>query len=381
MKNDYSTLEVSPVHSGADLKAFMKLPWRLYENDPQWVPPLLGELEKVLTPGKHPFHEHADTALFLARLDGEVVGRVSASINHLYNEFHEAKVGNFGFFECIDDVTVARALLETAFDWNAERGMTTLMGPMNFSTNEEFCSPGVLIDGFDTPPAVMMAHTPPYYAHLLEECGFTKAKDLLSYWLEGEEPPERLVKGVARIRKSQNVNIRPLNMKDLDGEIEKIKEVYNAAWERNWGFVPMTEAEFDHMAKSMKPIVVPELCAIAEIEGEPVAFALELPDLNRAFKHMDGRLLPFGWAKFLWHRRKIDSSRVLTLGVKPSHRHKGLDSMLIIHLFVEGNKAGYPRGECSWILEDNLPMRHGLERIGGYVYKTYRVYEKLIAPI
>jgi GNAT superfamily N-acetyltransferase len=381
MTNTYTELEVSPVSSRADLKAFMKLPWKIYQKDPHWVPPLLSELEKVLDPKQHPFHEHAETALFLARGNGEVVGRISASVNHLYNEFHEAKVGNFGFFECIDDLEVARALLDTTFEWNQQRHMTLLMGPMNFSTNEEFCSPGVLVDGFDHPPAVMMAHTPNYYSRLLEDCGFTKSKDLLSYWLAGEQPPERLVKGVARIKKAQNVVVRSLNMKDLDGEIERIKEVYNAAWERNWGFVPMTEAEFEHMAKSMKPVINPHLCAIAEIDGEPVGFGLELPDLNRAFKHMNGRLLPFGWAKFLWYKRKIDSARVLTLGVKPAHRQKGIDSMLIIHLYIEGNKAGFPKGECSWILEDNMPMRHGLERIGGYVYKTYRVYEKLIAPI
>ena len=381
MTNTYTELEVSPVTSRADLKAFMKLPWRIYKDDPQWVPPLLGELEKVLDKTKHPYHQHADSALFLARRNGEVVGRIAATVNHLYNEFHESKTGYFGFFESIDDVEVARALLDTAFEWNAQRGMTLLMGPMNWSTNEEFSSPGVLISGFEKPPAVMMSHTPPYYARLLEECGFTKSKDLVCYWLEGEEPPERLVKGVARIKKAQNVSVRSLNMKDMDGEIERIKEVYNAAWERNWGFVPMTEAEFEHMAKSIKPVVNPHLCAIAEIDGEPVGFALELPDLNRAFKHMNGRLLPFGWAKFLWHKRKIDSSRVLTLGVKPAHRQKGIDAMMMIFLFIEGNKYGFPRGECSWILEDNLPMRHALERIGGYVYKTYRVYEKLIAAL
>jgi GNAT superfamily N-acetyltransferase len=378
---DYTTLEVSPVTSRADLKTFMKMPWRIYEHDPHWVPPLLGELEKVLDPKKHPFHQHAETALFLARRNGEVVGRISASVNHLSNEFHEAKVGNFGFFECINDVSVARALLDTAFEWNAQRGMTSLQGPMNFSTNEEFCSPGVLIEGFDKPPSVMMAHTPPYYVQLLEDCGFSKAKDLLCYWLEGDKPPERFVKGLARINKAQNAVLRPLNMKDLDADIARVKEIYNAAWERNWGFVPMTDAEFDHMAKSMKPIVNPELCKIAEIDGEPVAFALELPDFNRAFKHMNGRLLPFGWAKFLWYKRKIDACRVMTLGVKPEHRRKGLEVMLMANLFVAGAKAGYPRGECSWILEDNLPMRHALERINGYVYKRYRVYEKSIAAL
>ena len=381
MTNTFTQLEVSPVNSKADLNAFMKLPWRIYQDDPHWVPPLLGELAKVLDRTEHPFHKHAEAAYFLARRNGEVVGRITASVNHLYNEFHEAKIGNFGFFECIDDVEVARALLETAFEWNEQRGMKVLQGPMSFSTNEEFCSPGVLIDGFDRPPAVLMAHNPPYYARLFEECGFSKSKDLLSYWLEGEEPPARLVKGLARIRKAQNVVVRSLDMKRLDEDIEKIKEIYNAAWERNWGFVPMTDEEFDYMAKSMKPVINPKLCAIAEIDGEPVAFGLELPDLNRAFKHMNGRLLPFGWAKFLWYKRKIDACRVITMGVKPTHRHKGLDTMLQVFLFIEGAKAGFPRGECSWILEDNLPMRHSIERIGAYVIKTYRVYEKLIAAI
>lgn len=374
----HSTLEVVPVNSKADLKAFMKLPWRIYQNDPQWVPPLLGELAKVLDRRKHPFHQHADAAYFIARRDGEVVGRITASINHLSNEFHGEKVGYFGFFECIDDIEVARALLGTAEDWIAERGMTSIQGPMNFSTNDEFSSPGVLIDGFDTPPVLMMSHNPPYYAKLLEQCGFTKAKDLLSYWVDMTEVSQHLVKGVARIGRSQNVVLRTLNMKDIEGEIGRIKEIYNSAWERNWGFVPMTEAEFDHMAASIKPIINPRLCILAEIAGEPVGFALQLPDYNKAFKHMNGRLFPLGWLKFLWYKRNIPSTRVITLGVKPEHRKKGLDSMMILQLHVESAKFGCPRGECSWILEDNMPMRRGLERIGGEVYKTYRVYEKTI---
>ncbi|HEX6559325.1 MAG TPA: GNAT family N-acetyltransferase [Longimicrobiales bacterium] len=354
----------------------MKLPWRIYQDDPQWVPPLLGELEKVLDRTKHPFHRHADVAYFLARKNGEVVGRITASINHLYNDFHDTRIGNFGFFECIDDVEVAHALLDTAEEWVAQRGMTVVQGPMNFSTNEEFASPGVLVDGFDTPPVVMMSHNPRYYARLLEACGYAKEKDLLSYWVDGDEIPERLVQGIARISKAQNVQLRTLDMKDLDNEIVRIKEIYNSAWERNWGFVPMTDAEFDYMAEAVKPIIEPRLVILAEIDDEPVGFALQLRDLNKAFKHMNGRLLPFGWAKFLWYKRHIPTTRVLTLGVKPEHRKKGIDAMLILQLHIEAGKLGCPRGECSWILEDNFPMRHGIERIGGYVYKTYRVYQK-----
>jgi hypothetical protein len=297
-------------------------------------------------------------------------------VNRLFNEFHGTSVGHFGFFESINDQEVANALLETAREWVGERGMTSLEGPYNFSTNDEFSSPGILIDGFDTPPVLLMSHNPPYYQQLLENAGFTKIKDLLSYWCDMTQMSEHLSRGVARIGRSSNVKLRTLNMKDLDNEILRIKEIYNAAWEKNWGFVPMTEAEFDYMAKSIKPIVNPRLCIIAEVNEEPVGFALQLPDYNVAFKHMNGRLLPFGWAKFLWYKRKIHHTRVITLGVKPEYRKKALDSMMIMQMQIESSKWDMARGECSWILEDNMPMRRGIERINGYVYKTYRVYSK-----
>lgn len=374
-----SALEVVPVTSRTDLEAFIEFPWRIYKDDPQWVPPLVDEMKKVLDRGKHPYHQHAESAYFLARRDGDVVGRITATINHLSNEFHDTKIGNFGFFECIDDEEVARALLETAAEWVAARGMSSIMGPMNFSTNDELSSPGILVDGFDTPPVILMSHNPPYYARLVEAAGFAKCKDLLSYWCDMTEVSERLVRGIERLGRGQNVTLRTLDMKHLDAEIARIKEIYNSAWERNWGFVPMTEAEFDYMAESIRPIINPRLCIIAEIEGEPVGFALQLPDYNVAFKKMNGRMLPFGWAKFLWYKRKIRHTRVITMGVKPDHRKKGIDSMLIVQLHVESAKFDMPRGECSWILEDNLPMRRGLERINGVVYKTYRVYERVLA--
>jgi GNAT superfamily N-acetyltransferase len=367
-----------PVNTKADLKAFMKLPWRIYKNDPQWVPPIMDEVAKALDRRKHPFHKHADSAYFIARKGGEVAGRITAHINHLGNEFHDSHIGNFGFFECIDDVDVARALLDTALEWNTQRGMTTMQGPFNFSTNDEFSSPGILVDGFNTPPVFLMSHNPPYYRKLIEACGFVKVKDLLAYWSDQTTLSDHLVKGVARISRSQNVKLRTLDIKNYDAEIDRIKVIYNSAWERNWGFVPMTEAEFDYMAKSMKPIVNPRLCIIAEIDGEAVGFALQLPDYNVAFKHMNGRLLPFGWAKFLWYKRKIRHTRVLTMGVKPEHRKKGIDAMMIVQLQIESSKFDMPRGECSWILEDNMPMRRGMERIGAEAYKTYRVYEKPI---
>lgn len=378
MNSAFTTLEVVPVQTKGDLKAFLKLPWRIYRDDPQWVPPIIAEVEKVLDRAKHPYHQHAESTYFIARRDDEVVGRITASINHLSNEFHGENVGTFGFFECIDDLDVARALLDTACEWVAARGVDKMQGPFNFSTNDEFSSPGILIDGFDTPPVVLMSHNPPYYGRLLEQTGWSKTKDLLSYWCDMTEGNARLLRGIERLSRGQNVTLRTLDMKDMDAEIARIKEIYNSAWERNWGFVPMTDAEFDHMAESVKPIINPRLCILAEIEGEPVGFALQLPDYNVAFKTMNGRLLPFGWAKFLWHKRRIKHTRVLTMGVKPAHRKKGIDSMLIVQLQIESAKFGMPRGECSWILEDNMPMRRGLERIGGVVYKTYRVFEKSI---
>jgi GNAT superfamily N-acetyltransferase len=369
-------VELRPVAGPADRRAFIRLPWRIYRDDPHWVPPLLLEVAKVLDPSRHPFHAHADVQYFLARRGRVVVGRIAVFVNHRFNEFHASRIAHFGFFECVNDGEVAEALLEGAADWGRKRGMELLQGPFNFSTNDELHSPGVLVDGFQYPPVLLMAHTPPYYAALLEGCGFVKARDLLSYLAEGTEPPDRLVQGVGRLRRSKGVVVRPLVLSDLPREIARVKEIYNSAWERNWGFVPMSDAELDHMAASLKPVLDPRLCALAEVQGEPVAFALGLPDLNQVLRHLNGRLLPLGWLKYLWYRRRIDTLRVLTLGVRPEHRHRGIDAMLILHLYLEGLKAGFTRAECSWILEDNLPMRRGLERIGARAYKTYRVYEK-----
>ena len=372
-----AAVTVRPVDDRADLNRFIRLPWRIYANDPVWVPPLLSDLKTVLDRRRHPFHQHADVEYFLAWRGDEVVGRIAAIVNHRHNEFHGEKTGFFGFFECIDDGDVARALLETAEAWLRERGMERVYGPESFSTNEE-SGLGLLVDGFDKPPVIMMAHTPPYYPRLVEGAGYVKAKDLLAYWLDDQRPPERLVRGVERLRQAERVKLRTLNLKDFAGEVARIKDIYNSAWERNWGFVPMTDAEFDHLARQLRPVVNPRLCAIAEVDGEPVGFALALPDFNQALKHVNGRLFPFGIFKLLWYRRKIDTLRVLTLGLKPGYRKKGIDAMLYLHIFREGVAAGFKQAECSWILEDNWDMRRGLERMGARVYKTYRIYEKTL---
>jgi hypothetical protein len=371
-------LEVRRVSGRRELRLFRRLPWRIYRDDPLWVPPLLMDVNTVIG-GKHPFHQHADVEYFLAWRAGRPVGRVAAIVNRKHIEFTGERLGFFGLFEAEDDAEAVAALLGTAEAWLRERGMKAVQGPMNLSTNEELCSPGILIEGFDTPPMIMMTHGRPYYPALVEAAGYVKAKDLLCYYLADGTPPQRLVDGVARLQRSEGVVLRPVNMKDFDAEVGRIKDIYNSAWEQNWGFIPMTDAEFAHMAKSLKPVVEPRLVLIAEINGEPVAFAIALPDFNQVLKRLNGRLFPFGIFKLLWYKRKINAARVITLGIKPGFRRKGLDAMMYLKLFQDGPPIGFPRAECSWILEDNWEMRRGLERMGAYVYKTYRVYERALA--
>lgn len=369
---------IRPVIGRRERAAFVRLPWRIYDGDPAWVPPLMHDVNGAMNRAKHPFHAHAEVEYFLAWRGRRTVGRIAAIINHRSTTFHDDRVAFFGLFECENDDVAARALLDAAETWARERGMSALRGPMNLSTNDELYSPGVLIDGFARPPSVLMAHSPRYYAPLLEAAGYTPAKDLLAYWLTGTEPPERLVRGAERIAARVGVTVRPLDMRRFESDVSAVQQVYNAAWEQNWGFVPMTDSEISHMAQQLRPVVSPTLCAIAEKDGEPVGFILGLPDFNQALRHVDGRLLPFGILKLLWHRRKIDAIRVLTLGLKPAFRNKGLDALLILHIWREGVRLGHPRAECSWILEDNWEMRRGLERIGAHVHKTYRVYEKTL---
>lgn len=371
-------VEVRPVVSRADRARFIDMQWRIYADDPNWVPPLRMAVRDLLNPSRHPFHQHAEVQCFLALRDGDVVGRICAVVNHRSNEFHDERVGTFGLFETIDDEDVARVLLDTAAGWLRERGMHVMRGPMNLSTNDELYSPGVLIEGFDSPPLVMMAHTPRYYQKLLEGNGLQKARDLISYWVDAPEPPPRLQRMYDRLTRMDGVRIRTIDMSRLDDEIDLILQIYNSAWERNWGFVPMTDAEFDHLAKSFRPVVEPRLCVIAEVDGRAVGFALTLPDYHQVLKRLNGRLLPFGLIKFLWYRRKIDAARVLTLGLRPDYRRRGLDAMMIVRIWEQAVQLGYAQGECSWILEDNWDMRRGIERVGGQVYKTYRIYEKAL---
>ena len=367
---------VVPVRDTGDRDRFIDLPWQIYADDPAWVPPLKSDVRKLMEP-EHPFREHADTEFFLAVRDDRVVGRIAAAVNHQYNDFHQTRTGFVGLFEAIDDQGVADRLLETATDWLVEREMAEAIGPFNLSTNDELYSPGVLLDSYDDPPILLMGHNPPYYRELWENAGWEKAKDLLSYRLKATAPPDRLVRGVKRMTsRIDGLVVRRLELKQLDREVEKIKEIYNAAWEKNWGFAPLTDTEIRHLAKDLKPIVDERFALMAEVHDEPVGFALALPDYNQALKHVNGRLLPFGWLKLLWYRRKIDRVRVFTLGLKPEYRRTGIDALFYVRMFESAVESGIEGAEAGWILEDNWGMRRGMERMGAHVHKTYRVYGK-----
>lgn len=373
-------LRVREIAPGESLRPFVDLSWTINERDPQWVPPLRMVFNALLDRRKHPFHRHAEVAYFLAERGGEPVGRIAAVVNHRSNEFHGDRVGFFGLFESVDDPSVAAALLGRAAEWLRARGMESMRGPFNLSTNDELYSGGVLIDGFDTPPAIMMGHNPPYYRRLMEGAGLEKAKDLLAYWMSDNRPPQRLLDGVARLARREGWRIRSLDVKHFREEVARAMEIYNSAWERNWGFVPMTDAEFENMAREFRPVVDPDLVLIAETDaGEPIGFLLALPDLNRAIRPLrDGRLFPFGVFRFLWHKRKIDSLRVLTLGLKPGYQQSGIGAALYLRGFQVGAEKGYRTGEGSWILEDNHRMRQAMEKVGAEPYKTYRVYERAL---
>jgi GNAT superfamily N-acetyltransferase len=335
----------------------------------------------LLSRAKNPFFEHGEAEYFLAERADDVVGRIAAVSNRLHNETHGDRVGFFGFFECIDDSDVANALFEAAADWLRARGFDTMRGPASFSVNDE-C--GLLVDGFDTPPVLMMPHNPRYYMPLVERAGFAKAKDLLVYQGGDREfktydpVPERLERAVGIMQQRMGVTIRPINLKEFEAEVERIKVIYNAAWEKNWGFVPMTEHEIDHLAQQFKPVVIADLVPFAEKDGKVVGFGLALPDLNSIFRtNRSGRLLPVVF-KLLWALKteKIRRARIPLLGILPEYRGRGLDAVLYHWIWTKSRDHKMYWGEAGWILEDNPAMNAGLVKMRFEVYKTYRLYDR-----
>lgn len=368
-----AAVSIVPVHVKRDEKRFIKFQWKIYEGNSNWVPPLLMDRRKLIDRKNNPFYKHAQMEMFLAERDGEVVGRIAAIINDNHNKEHNEHIGFFGFFDCLDDQDVANALFDAATQWLKARGVTAMRGPANPSVNDEY---GMLIEGFELPPAILMSYNPPYYQKLVENYGFKKAKDLYAYYLHSNKVFSDKMKRVAEIvKKKSGVVFRSLDMKRFDEEVRTLRELYNKGWARNWGEVPMTVEEFDYVAKDLKPIVDPELVIIAEVRGTPVGFALTLPDYNRILKdNKKGRLLP-ALVRMMLFKKRIDFSRVIILGVIPEYLNSGIGGVLFYEAGMRSVKQGYPHGEASWVLEDNQMMIRGAELMNGKKWKTYRVYD------
>jgi hypothetical protein len=368
-------MKIDLVSDKQGMDAFIRFPWSVYRGNPNWVPPLISEMRFLLS-DKNPFFRHAEAAYFLAVRQGRICGRIAAIIDRNHINIHGEQCGFFGFFECLPDPDVASALLDAAGSWLKARDLEIMRGPMNPSSNDE-C--GFLLEGFDSPPMVMMTYTPQYYLEYMERAGMIKAKDLYAYIsvIKDVSAGDRLERLAAALRaRTPGLVVRPANMRHFKKELEAVKEIYNSAWSRNWGFVPMTDEEIDSMAKRLKPLIVPDLLIMAEIGGKPAGFFMAIPDYNQVLSKLDGKLGPVEMIKFFWYSRKISDIRVLTMGVKEEFRKKGIEAMLYLESFKAAMRRGYVRAEMSWILEDNELMKKGCETMGGKVYKKYRVYEK-----
>lgn len=373
-----SPIEVRPAVTPADLDAFIRLPFRLYQDSDHWVPPLLLERREFLAPRRNPVFEYARIQLFLAWRAGEVVGTIAAVKNDRYGAFHpdEAHVGFFGLYECVPDQAVADALFAAAAGWLRAEGKTVLRGPVSFTTNDVA---GLLVEGFDDDPALGMPYNPPGYADQMEAAGFVKVKDLYAFH-HGDRESERLVGLAGRLAERSGCSIRPMDPGRYRQEMTFVRDCYNAAWAGNWGFVPWTDREFEFTAKTFKQVLVPPLALVAEREGAPVGFMISVPDANEAFKRAHGRLLPFGLLRILWKLKveKCNRIRIVILGVLPQHRRLGLDVLLIHHTFRNGIRLGYKGAEMGWVAEDNSALLGPLRQIGVEHTKTYRVYDRPI---
>ena len=373
-------ITIKKVETGADKKKFIDFVHDLYADDKNYVPELFIAQSDLMNPKKNPFFKHSKADLYLAEKDGKVVGRIAAIRNNNYNEFAKAKVGFFGFFDVVNDYEVAKKLFDTVNDWVKKEGLTDIIGPTNFSTNET-C--GLLVDGLDSPPMVMMTYNKGYYQTFLEKYGFMKQTDLVAYTLDPMDMPEkllRLAKGIEERLKRRNITIRCINMKDFTNEVDKVKVIYNAAWDKNLGFVPMTDDEFKHMGKDMKMILDKDFAYVAEENGKMIGFSLTIPNVNEIFITIKrGRLFPTGIFKLLMNQSKIKSARVITLGVLEEYRKLGIDVVFYAKNMETARKKKLKYAEASWILENNKEMNSPLISINAKPYKKYRIYEKKLA--
>jgi hypothetical protein len=373
------SVTIRPVRTRRELRRFVKVPFHLHREHPQWVPPLILDRMQFLDRGKNPYFEHAEAEYFVAERDGEPVGRVTAQVDERWDEHQGGSDGMFGFFETVDDPAVAAALLGAAEDWLRSRGRTRVIGPMDFTTNDEV---GILVDGYELRPMILQNWHPPFYRELLEGLGYGKSMDLLMWFLglgelkEGDAFAPEIHAAAAKALREEGVTIRNIDKRNLPEEMRRFTEVYNEAWADNWGFVPPTEAEVEFHAKLLKQVIDEDWAFVAEKDGETVGVALTLPDINQVLAKMGGRLLPFGWLRFLLGKRRIDRVRVFALGVKNDFRHGGVAAGLYLRHLEEASPDGVPAGETGWILETNEPMNRAMEGMGGEIVKRYRIYER-----
>ncbi len=375
-------IKIREVSGKQGTNEFIDVMWKIYDQKkyPQWVPPLRMSVYEALDTVKNPFYKNAEIKLFIAEKDGKIAGRIAAVENRAHNQFHEDKIGFYGFFECIEDQAVANELFKTAETWLKSRGFDQMQGPMNPSTNHE-C--GLLVRGQSQHPTIMTTWNPKYYEELHDQYGLTKAKDLVAYIIAKEkntELPPRVVEYVKRLRaENSRVTFRDFNVKDFQNEVDRCFEIYNSAWEKNWGFFPMTKEEFAFAAKDMKMILDPRMAFIAEVDGKPAGFMLALPDLNHVFKRIpSGKLFPTGIFKLLIGKKMVKSVRIVTLGVKPEFRGSGIFALFTYEAFERANRFGYLAGEASWVLEDNVAMNKPWQDLGAPLYRRWRIYQKAL---
>ncbi|HLF29378.1 MAG TPA: N-acetyltransferase [Anaerolineae bacterium] len=378
-------IEIVEVVTPQQRTEFIHFQWVPYQGNPYWVPPLISERQVFLDKTQHPFHQHSEVALFMAQRGGQTVGTIAAILNNRHNQVHNENLGFFGLFECIEDYAVAERLLATARDWVKARGKTAIRGPANFSVNEEV---GLLVDPFDKPPCALMTYNPPYYKDFIERFGFVKAMDMHALFIDvgllkdAEKAMDpRLVRLTKKLQQRNRITIRRVDLKNFDREVEIIKSLYEQAWEKNWGAIPMTDAEIDYLGHNLRQFVDPDLVLIAETGGEPVGLALCLPDLNIPLrKAYPNPRTPEWWTllKLVYHwkvRKEIDTLRVVLLGVLEKYRLQGIEAMLYFEVAKYALPKGIHKAECGWVLETNDLMRRGIEGVGGRVYKTYRMYD------
>jgi GNAT superfamily N-acetyltransferase len=373
---------IRPVRTRRDLKRFVKVPFRLHRDNPQWVPPLIFERMEFLNREKNPYFEHAEAEYFIAERDGEAVGRISAQVDTRWDEFQGGSDAMFGFFESSDDPQVANALLDAAAEWARAKGRQRILGPMDFTTNDEV---GILIEGYELRPMILEPWHPPHYKELIEAHGFGKAIDVLMWELElgslkeGERFDPSIHDAAEKALHDEGIAIRNMRTREMAAEVRRFMGVYNEAWGANWGFVPITDAEAEFQAKNLKQVLDEDWAYMAEKDGEVVGAALTLPDINQVMAKLNGRLLPFGWLRFLLGKRKVDRLRVFALGVKHEYRHSGVAAGLYLkHLETAGKPGKIEGGEMGWILETNEPMNRAMEGMGGKIVKRYRIFEKPI---